>query len=121
MPLPSARQLLSRFLTPDNRRRRRNPHRRQRPLLHLETLEGRLAPALFTVTNALDSGPGSLRQAILDANNSHAAATIAFDISGGGVHTIRPASPLPTFTDPVVIDGSTQPGYAGAPLIELSG
>ncbi len=28
---------------------------------------------------------------------------------------------LPTITDPVVIDGSSQPGYAGAPLIEIVG
>ena len=38
-------------------------------------------------------------------------------------HTIRPTSvtPLPGITQPVVIDGTTQPGYAGTPLIEISG
>ena len=35
--------------------------------------------------------------------------------------TITPASALPHITDPVVIDGHTQPGYAGTPLIELDG
>src|SRR5262249_28766681 len=47
--------------------------------------------------------------------------TIAFNISGSGVHTISvtSASPLPVLTNPVVIDGTTQPGYAGAPLIQL--
>ncbi|MCP9496539.1 MAG: hypothetical protein MSG64_19020 [Pyrinomonadaceae bacterium MAG19_C2-C3] len=30
-------------------------------------------------------------------------------------------SPLPTITDATVIDGSTQPGFAGTPLIELNG
>ncbi len=50
---------------------------RVRPvLLHLE---GRVAPATFTVINADDSGPGSLRQAILDANTLAGADDIAFD------------------------------------------
>ena len=44
------------------------------------------------VTNVQDSGPGSLRQAILDANATKAASKIAFDIPGGGVHTIALAS-----------------------------
>src|SRR5262245_18338912 len=34
----------------------------------LEALEGREAPALFEVTTTADGGPGSLRQAVLDAN-----------------------------------------------------
>ena len=79
------------------------------------------APMTFTVTNTNDSGSGSLRQAILDANANPGADTIAFNISGAGVHTIMPASPLPTITDPVTIDGTTQPGFAGSPIIELSG
>jgi hypothetical protein len=37
------------------------------------------------------------------------------------VHTIRPIRGLPTVTRPVTIDGTTQPGFAGSPLIELSG
>jgi probable HAF family extracellular repeat protein len=74
----------------------------------------------FVVTNTNDSGPGSLRQAILDTNANPGPDTITFDISGAGVHTIRPTSPLPVLTDPVLINGASQPGYAGAPLIELS-
>ena len=38
-----------------------------------------------------------------------------------GVHTISPASPLPTITDQVIINGTTQPGFAGTPIIELDG
>jgi titin len=68
-----------------------------------------------------DSGAGSLRQAILDANADHGPDTIAFAIGGGGVQTIRPTSPLPTITAAVTIDGTTQPGYAGTPLIVLNG
>ena len=75
----------------------------------------------FTVTTTADSGPGSLRQAILDANANPATDTISFAIPGTGVHTIAPLSPLPTIADPVAIDGATQPGYTGTPLIELNG
>ena len=35
--------------------------------LCLETLESRVVPANFTVTNTNDSGAGSLRQAIIDS------------------------------------------------------
>jgi hypothetical protein len=122
MPLPSPRQLLARFLAFDRKGRGRTPDgRRHRLPFRLEYLEGRLAPATFTVLNTADGGAGSLRQAILDANANPGANRIAFDVSGGGVQTIRPASPLPDLTNPVVIDGSTQPGYAGMPLIELNG
>jgi hypothetical protein len=72
----------------------------------------------FTVTNTADSGAGSLRQAILDASVSFGN-TITFSI-GSGVKTIRPLSELPeAFV--VTIDGTTQPGYAGTPLIEIDG
>jgi hypothetical protein len=69
-----------------------------------------MSAATFTVTNTDDSGPGSLRQAILDANANAGADTIAFDIPGNGVHTIQPQTPLPEISDPVTIDGYTQPG-----------
>ncbi len=39
----------------------------------------------------------------------------------GGVATIAPTSTLPTITDPVVIDGQTQPGWSSTPIIELNG
>jgi Calx-beta domain-containing protein len=74
----------------------------------------------FTVTNTNDSGPGSLRQAILDANANSGSDQITFSI-GSGLQTIAPTSQLPDITDPVVIDGTTQPGFAGVPIIELSG
>ncbi len=79
------------------------------------------APLVFTVTNTADTGGGSLRQAILDANGSVGTNTIVFKIPGSGVHTITPASALPDVTDPVFINGRSQPGYSGTPLIELSG
>jgi hypothetical protein len=66
--------------------------------------------ATFTVTNTNDSGAGSLRQAIIDANAAGGADTIDFNIVGSGVHTIVPATPLPLITGPTTIDGYTQPG-----------
>lgn len=66
--------------------------------------------AVFTVTNTNDSGVGSLRQAILEANVTTAADDIHFDIPGAGPHVIEIASTLPTLTQPAAIDGYTQPG-----------
>src|SRR5438128_722268 len=87
----------------------------------LEVLEDRCLPSTFTVLNTNDSGAGSLRQAILDANAAAGADVINFNIGGGGVQTISPTSILPQITSPVTIDGTTQPGLAGSPLIELNG
>lgn len=64
----------------------------------------------ITVTNTNDSGPGSLRQAILDANSHAGLDTIIFNIPGSGYQTIMILSSLPAITDPVLIDGYTQPG-----------
>jgi hypothetical protein len=65
-----------------------------------------------------DSGAGSLRQAILDANANAGADVINFSI-GTGQQTIVLATALPVITDPVTIDATTQPGFAGVPLIEV--
>jgi hypothetical protein len=86
--------------------------------------------ATFTVTNTNDSGNGSLRKAIDDANANPGPDSINFNISGAGVHSIIPLSALPTITDPVVLDGYTQPGSSpntlatgnnSIHLIELNG
>src|SRR5947208_2629106 len=66
-------------------------------------------PLAFTVMNTNDTGGGSLRQAILDAN-SMGGGTINFNIAGGGVHTISPMTVLPTITQTVTIDGYSQSG-----------
>lgn len=81
--------------------------------------------ATFTVTNTDDSGAGSLRQAIIDANASAGADTIDFAIPGPAPHTIQLTSAvnltqaLPPITEAVTIDGTTQLGYAGTPVIEV--
>jgi hypothetical protein len=85
------------------------------------TLGHPAAAATYTVTTVADSGAGSLRQAILNANANPGLDTIAFSISGTGPFTITPATALPTITDPVVIDGTTQSNYAGTPLIQING
>ena len=80
--------------------------------------------AIFTVTNTSDSGPGSLRQAMIDAQAASGASSITFNIPNSdpnrdpatGVFTIKPiADPsgftaLPGVFKPVTIDGYTQPG-----------
>src|SRR6266487_5216768 len=77
--------------------------------------------ATFIVTNTADAGAGSLRQAILNANAAAGADVIQFNIPGPGTHTISPLSALPTVTGPLLVDGTSQPGFAGTPLLELSG
>lgn len=83
-------------------------------VLSLAPAGGALAAApdaTFVVTNANNSGSGSLRDAI---NKSNAAATgpriISFDIPGSGAHTINLTSALPAIIRPVTLDGLTQPG-----------
>jgi CSLREA domain-containing protein len=77
--------------------------------------------AVFTVNSTADTGDATpdgtcdtctLREAIQEANaNGNTVADIIdFDIPGGGVQTISPATLLPIMTAPVVIDGYTQPG-----------
>ncbi|HEY2798767.1 MAG TPA: S-layer homology domain-containing protein [Thermoanaerobaculia bacterium] len=86
----------------------------------------------FPVTTAADSGPGSLRQAILDANTNAGPDTITFAIPGSGVHVIKPLTGLPAITQDLTIDGYSQTGAAantnafgqpwnGTVLIELDG
>lgn len=64
----------------------------------------------LTVTNANDTGAGSLREAIYCANSLPGVDTITFNIPGGGPHLIIPSIKLPRILDPLVIDGYTQPG-----------
>ena len=102
--------------------------------------------ATITVTDTGDTiavdGLVTLREAITSANNNadvnadvvavgaYGTDTINFNIAGTGVHTIAPFPALPTITDPVIIDGYTQPGSAANTqaveddavlLIELNG
>jgi titin len=84
----------------------------------LELLESRRV--LTCVSSPADSGPGTLRQAILDANNHPGPDTITFCT---GPVTIKPQFPgLPPITDTLTIDGTAgQACTAGAPTIVLDG
>ena len=70
---------------------------------------------------ACDAGGGvcTLRAAIQESNALAGTDTIAFSIGGGGAQTITLTSALPVITDAVVLDGSSQPGFGGTPLIEI--
>jgi parallel beta-helix repeat protein len=85
-------------------------------------VNGATSPSPFVVTNAADSGAGSLRAAILAADAAPGTNTISFAIPGPWVHTIAPSTPLPTLSQAMVVDGLTQPGAASmAPKINLDG
>ncbi|MGE4071605.1 MAG: right-handed parallel beta-helix repeat-containing protein [Lysobacterales bacterium] len=84
----------------------------------------------LTVTTTANSGAGSLRQAILDANASSNTQTIEFNISGNCPRSIVLSTPLPDITDGLIIDAFTQPGssantqelsYDGTHCVVLSG
>ncbi|HYG83260.1 MAG TPA: right-handed parallel beta-helix repeat-containing protein [Verrucomicrobiae bacterium] len=72
--------------------------------------------ATFTVTNTNDTGAGSLRQAITDANAVAGSHTITFNIPGAGPHVITPVTALPLLgntthaSHSIIIDGCSQPG-----------
>jgi Putative Ig domain len=102
--------------------------RRRKPSFRpwLEPLEDRQAPAVLSVTTTADSGAGSLRQAILDANDTTTNPgqnTIDFNIATSGVQTISLASALPALTNSsgVILDGTSEPGFTSSPLIVLDG
>ena len=67
---------------------------------------------MVIVVNTNDSGPGSLRQAILANNSSFTLSNnlIQFQIPGGGVQTITPLTSFPGLTEAVTVDGYSQPG-----------
>ena len=71
----------------------------------------------YTVTSTSNSGSGSLADAITQANGNPGPDTIAFDLPGPIAQTL----PLPAITEQVTIDGTTQPGYSGSPLVFVNG
>ncbi len=113
---------MQRFLTPLPRSRSR-AGRPARARLALETLEDRAVPTAIAVTLATDPVGNhtgtSLRDAI-KAVNAGRADTITFSIPGEGAQVIQVTRRLPTLAKAVTIDGTTQPGYAGTPLIGLT-
>jgi hypothetical protein len=76
-------------------------------------------PSPVTVSTNADAGPGSLRQAVLDTD-AQGGGTIVFALPAAE-RTISPSSLLPVVSAPTVIDGTTEPGYRGSPLVRLDG
>ncbi len=73
----------------------------------------------FVVTNTNPTGPGSLNAAIADANALLSKSLIRFDVPGFWPIIDCSTYPLDTLVSQVIIDGTTQPGYNGSPLIWL--
>ncbi len=112
------------------------------------TTSGEAEATMFTVNSTADTGPGSLRQAILDANASTSDAMIQFAIptsdtafvdvdssllggdAAADVFRIRPLGPLPAIQNvhgqSITIDGGSQSASSGntnplGPEIEIDG
>lgn len=117
-----------------SRTHRRSPQPRQARTLAVEHLEERQVLSTFLVLNTANSGAGSLRQAILDANSNPGADAIEFQIPSsdpnfvdvdshlpGGdadpdAYVIRLSTRLPAFTDTsggTTIDGRSQTVFGG--------
>ena len=75
--------------------------------------------AVFTVINADNDGPGSLRAAILDANRTPGPDIIEFHLPSVPAQ-IWPNPALPIISEQVTIDGRTQREYDGRPLITIA-
>jgi len=86
-----------------------------------ERLEPRIALSgmTFVVTSNADAGAGALRTAILEADQTPVS-TIDFELARGSL-TINLVDPLPLITSTVTIDGTSQPGYSGTPLVTVNG
>jgi len=60
----------------------------------------------------------SLRGALIEANSNGAGSdTINFDVPGGGVKTIILSNRLPDIKSSLIINGATQAGYGGKPVL----
>jgi uncharacterized repeat protein (TIGR01451 family) len=89
-----------------------------------ELLESRELLSTFVVSNTSDGAvpvANSLRWAIDQVNADSTSDTIQFAIPGSGIQSIGLSSALPPIVNSVVIDGTSQPKYKGAPLIQLDG
>lgn len=97
------------------RRRRTRTESQDHPCAGVaEFLEDRTLLATFSVLNIDDSGVGSLRQAVVDANSAPGADIVQFDLPAGP-QTILLGSPLPAITASTSLNGP------GADQLTVSG
>jgi uncharacterized repeat protein (TIGR01451 family) len=102
------------------RRNVRKVRASRRPLF-LEVMERRELLATFIVTNNGDTGNGTLRQAITNANSNLGPDLISFDLPANEL-TITPQTALPALTDSnTQLDATTEPNWAGVPLVVING
>src|SRR5262245_9998585 len=102
--LRSARSLLVPSGTEDGHHPTRLRKRAMAAQLSVEPLEDRTVPSTFTVGNLADSGPGSRRQAILDANDNPGADLIRFAPAARD-GTLALTSGQLSITDDLILDG----------------
>jgi hypothetical protein len=81
----------------------------------------RVVPQVIMASSLEDSGPGTLRQALLDANAAPGSNAVSFAFTGSTPFVIHLLSPLPAIADPLLIDGWSQLEFRGQPVIELDG
>ena len=82
----------------------------------------RLLSALLVTNTNDDTNANSLRWAILQVNSSQVDdRRDRFRHLGIGAVTIHLSSPLPPIEAPVYINGASEPGYQGQPLVEIDG
>jgi uncharacterized repeat protein (TIGR01451 family) len=87
-------------------------------------MEPRQLLSTLVVTSTEDNeSPNTMRWAIEQANASMSATPVEidFNIQGSSGPAIHLASPLPEINVPVLIDGTTQPGGGGGPVVEIDG
>ncbi|MCK6396701.1 cadherin repeat domain-containing protein, partial [Zoogloea sp.] len=85
-----------------------------------DTADGNTSSIANLIANKGADGKISLREAITAANNTAGADTITFAI-GSGAQIINLTSALPTITSVIHIEGDSQAGFTGEPVIALNG
>ncbi len=89
-----------------------------------DVLDGDVTSIAALLATPGPDGVISLREAIRACNNTPNGGTrdeIRFNIAGPGPHTIQPTTALPALSDSVGVDGTTEPDFAGTPVVRIDG
>ena len=82
---------------------------------------------LYVVNNTMDGGPGSLRWALEESSSDGGPSIVVFNIPesdpgfNGSVWVINLEAPLFIDESNTVVNGSTQPGFNGSPVVVVNG